>query len=186
MRRSSRIVGGVAVAVVAWAGCNGESTGAGNDLEPAEATALAVQIYAFAVQAAFASVPTPAAASPPAVAAAPATDIEPVVATCPGGGGTVTVSGMYEQANGGYSFTLTQEMMDCMVTSPQSDMTYTINTDPPLTISFSYESQSVYSFSMMGGFAFTGEGVSGACTIDLSFTAPSSVSGEICGVTLST
>jgi hypothetical protein len=196
-----RTIGVLALATSLGLGACGDSgVDVGTDeLTEAEAAAIAQFIMSSTITAA-----NSAQASPEGPAMAPynfESDVD-FDAPCPLGGSVgvaahVSLSGDTEVQGGVVTMAMTQTHKNCVGQSEETGQQFTLNGNPDLSAEFSVASDAEGNIDLSGSFqgslAWETDGRSGACDISMTFTGSgnqlsgagsSSVSGSVCGVSV--
>lgn len=188
------------VGVAACGGDNGTEP-TGDPLTQAEAEALAGILMSQSYQGADPGA-LPAPGGPQAVPVSIETTVDADVPCELGGGivvhGTLKVVGDSEVEGGTIDYVVTQTHRDCVAQDMESQLTFTLNGAPDMTIELHLTSDPLGALTLGGGISgaiawATGD-KSGSCGIQLTFSgsvdsgtgaASSLVSGMVCGATIS-
>jgi hypothetical protein len=177
-----RAIAVAALPMMVFAGCSGDSTGTDND-------DLILQGEALEIFSAFMSV---AFQGFGLVDTSGNTTTFSGTGTCTNGG-TVAYTGNWvdttnDSGTGTFTYTLVQTPSSCQVQT--SGGVYTVQGDPNITWTWNYSTQNFqpignYTYSMEGGFRYTGAG-SGSCDIDINYVfavtgSSGTVTGSMCG-----
>ena len=102
-------------------------------------------------------------------------------AACPNGG-TMDVTGEVEETETSVSLDITQDYNNCVSTS-STERVWTFNGSPNIRTLLNV-SESAFGGSIKGGIAFSSEGLTGVCTINITINE-NGISGKVCGRSIS-
>ena len=185
--RSALILG--AALLLAPAACSDSTGVTGDSLSTAEAFTIFAELQAV-VATALGNVTT----APPAGMAAPMTPLPEVTGACDGGG-SVTLSGEYEDNidpetdTGTFSFTFLESIDDCIMVSGGTQ--FTVNGAPNVIVAGNVEIDENYyisgTYEMTGSIRYEADdGRSGTCAVDVTGDfSTRTTTGNLCGKNIS-